>query len=130
MAAFDEGRHAQAFPSFGPERTGAPVVAFCRISDQPIRVREPVVAPDAVVLQDATLLHQVDVFQGMTADAYVLINSTHTLGELGLGSLATRVAPQYSGPGAATHPRDRPGGGGASCGAGTATTGGSACVRQ
>lgn len=89
MAAFDEGRHAQAFPSFGSERTGAPVVAFCRIADQPIRVREPVVAPDAVVVQDATLLHQVDVFQGLTADAYVLINSLHTLGELGLGALAT-----------------------------------------
>ena len=47
VAAFDEGRHAQAFPSFGSERTGAPVVAFCRVADQEIRVREPVVTPDA-----------------------------------------------------------------------------------
>ncbi|MGW4527305.1 universal stress protein [Amycolatopsis sp. NPDC004378] len=46
VAAFTEGRHAQAFPSFGSERTGAPVVAFCRISDGPIRTREPIVAPD------------------------------------------------------------------------------------
>ena len=42
VAAFAEGRHAQAFPSFGSERTGAPVVAFCRVADQEIRVREPV----------------------------------------------------------------------------------------
>jgi len=46
-AAFAEGHHAQAFPSFGSERTGAPVVAFCRIADSAIRVREPVMAPDA-----------------------------------------------------------------------------------
>lgn len=42
ISAFDEGRHAQAFPSFGSERTGAPVAAFCRIDDRPIRTREPV----------------------------------------------------------------------------------------
>lgn len=90
VAAFDEGRHAQAFPSFGSERTGAPVVAFCRIADVPIRVREPVVAPDAVLVQDATLLHQVDVFQGLRAGAFVLINSTQTFAELGLEDLVAR----------------------------------------
>ena len=52
VAAFVEGKHAQAFPSFGSERTGAPVVAFCRIDDRPIRVREPVVRPDALIVQD------------------------------------------------------------------------------
>jgi pyruvate ferredoxin oxidoreductase gamma subunit len=88
VAAFDEGRHAQAFPSFGSERTGAPVVAFCRISDQPIRVREPIMAPDAVVIQDATLLHQVDVLQGLGPDGYVLINSAGTWKQ-GLGSVLT-----------------------------------------
>ncbi|MGV1007405.1 MAG: 2-oxoacid:acceptor oxidoreductase family protein [Dermatophilaceae bacterium] len=87
IAAFAEGRHAQAFPSFGSERTGAPVVAFCRIADQPIRVREPVVAPDALVVQDATLLHQVDVFSGLKPGGYVLINSTATLGQLGLNQI-------------------------------------------
>ena len=46
VAAFAEGRHAQAFPSFGSERMGAPVVSFCRIDDRPIRTREPVMAPD------------------------------------------------------------------------------------
>ena len=48
VAAFDEGRHAQAFPTFGSERTGAPVVSFCRIDDRPIRLREPITDPDAV----------------------------------------------------------------------------------
>ena len=49
VAAFDEGRHAQALPTFGSERTGAPVVSFCRIDDRPIRLREPITDPDAVV---------------------------------------------------------------------------------
>src|SRR6188472_2566297 len=60
VAAFLEGEHAQAFPSFGSERTGAPVVAFCRIDDRDIRVREPILAPDVLIVQDPTLLHQVD----------------------------------------------------------------------
>jgi pyruvate ferredoxin oxidoreductase gamma subunit len=84
VAAFREGRHAQAFPSFGSERTGAPVVAFCRIDDREIRLREPVARPDALIIQDATLLHQVEVFSGVPADAYILINSTHSFAELGL----------------------------------------------
>ena len=63
IAAFEQGRHAQAFPSFGSERTGAPVVAFCRIDDHEIRLREPILAPDALIVQDPTLLHQVDVFR-------------------------------------------------------------------
>ena len=54
QAGFDEGAHAQAFPSFGSERTGAPVVAFCRIADKEIRVREPIMVPDAVIVQDET----------------------------------------------------------------------------
>ena len=84
VAAFAEGRHAQAFPSFGSERTGAPVVAFCRIDDVAIRVREPVMSPDALIVQDATLLHQVDVFAGLRAEGMVLINSTRQPVELGL----------------------------------------------
>ncbi len=87
VAAFAEGRHAQAFPSFGSERTGAPVVAFCRIADREIRVREPVVAPDAIVVQDRTLLHQVDVFAGLKKGGYVLINSSQTPGQLGVEEL-------------------------------------------
>ena len=84
VAAFREGRHAQAFPSFGSERTGAPVVAFCRMDDRPIRLREPIMAPDALIIQDPTLLHQVDVFSGLAPDGYVLINTTRSLDELGL----------------------------------------------
>ena len=86
-AAFAEGHHSQAFPSFGSERTGAPVVAFCRIADLAIRVREPVMAPDALIVQDETLLEQVDVFSGLPADGYVLINSTRTFTQLGLDEL-------------------------------------------
>jgi Pyruvate/2-oxoacid:ferredoxin oxidoreductase gamma subunit len=57
VAAFAEDRYAQAFPSFGSEGTGAPVAAFCRIDDQPIRTREPIAAPDAVVVADPTVMH-------------------------------------------------------------------------
>lgn len=84
IAAFDEGRHAQAFPSFGSERTGAPVVAFCRIDDKEIRLREPIMAPDALIIQDPTLLHQVDCFAGLKPDGYILINTNKTFEELGL----------------------------------------------
>jgi pyruvate ferredoxin oxidoreductase gamma subunit len=85
IAAFEEGRHAQAFPSFGSERTGAPVVAFCRIADQEIRLREPIMEPDALIIQDPTLLHQVDVFAGLKKDGYILINTNRSFEELGLG---------------------------------------------
>lgn len=95
VAAFEEGRHAQAFPSFGSERTGAPVVAFCRISDREIRLREPVVEPDAVIIQDPTLLHQIDVFAGLKADGYVLLNSRHSLAELGLSDLVKGRDPEH-----------------------------------
>jgi pyruvate ferredoxin oxidoreductase gamma subunit len=90
-AAFREGRHAQAFPSFGSERTGAPVAAFCRIDDAPIRLREPILEPDVVVVLDATLLHSVDVFQGLAPDGKVLVSSAHTPDELGLAELGPRV---------------------------------------
>ena len=87
VAAFDEGRHAQAFPSFGSERTGAPVVAFCRIADKEIRLREPIMEPDALIIQDATLLHQVDVFAGLKQDGYIVINTNKSFAELGLADL-------------------------------------------
>ena len=90
IAAFEQGRHAQAFPSFGSERTGAPVIAFCRIDDKEIRLREPILAPDVLIVQDPTLLHQVDVFQGLQPDGYVLINSKRSFHELGLGEIEAR----------------------------------------
>jgi pyruvate ferredoxin oxidoreductase gamma subunit len=94
VAAFREGRYAQAFPSFGSERTGAPVVAFCRIADHDIRAHEPIASPDALIIQDPTLLHQVDLFSGLREAGYVLINSSRGFSELGLGDLAARVRPE------------------------------------
>lgn len=93
IAAFNQGRHAQAFPSFGSERTGAPVVAFCRIDDRAIRLHEPITAPDALIIQDAHLLHQVDVFQGLGPQGFVLINSVRTPADLGLTDLSHRLPP-------------------------------------
>jgi pyruvate ferredoxin oxidoreductase gamma subunit len=96
-AAFREDRHAQAFPSFGSERMGAPVMSFCRIDDKPIRTHEPVTEPDALIIQDPTLLHQADIFggfrgvappgqqsAGLGVDGYMLVNSARDFGELGL----------------------------------------------
>lgn len=88
IAAFLQGNYAQAFPSFGSERTGAPVVAFCRIADREIRLREPVMQPDALIIQDPTLLHQVDVFGGLQQDGYVLINTSRSFEALGIGEIA------------------------------------------
>lgn len=83
MAAFKEGHYAQAFPSFGSERTGAPVVSYCRVSDEPIRSREPVLYPDIVIVQDPTLLPVMDVFSGLKSGGVVLINSGKDPSELG-----------------------------------------------
>jgi len=94
VAAFKQGHYAQAFPSFGSERTGAPVVAFCRIDDRDIRLREPILAPDVLIVQDPTLLQQVDVFQGLRPDGYVLINSKRSFDELGLGDISLRFRPE------------------------------------
>jgi pyruvate ferredoxin oxidoreductase gamma subunit len=97
IAAFDEGRHSQAFPTFGSERTGAPVVSFCRIDDEPITLHEPISEPDALIVQDPTLLHQVKVFEGVGDDAYVLINTSRSLDELGLADYAQRFRPERVG---------------------------------
>jgi pyruvate ferredoxin oxidoreductase gamma subunit len=90
VAAFVEGRHAQAFPSFGSERTGAPVVSFCRIAARPIRTREPIAEPDALIVVDPTLLHQVDVFGGLKPDGWVLMNTSKTFSEMRIEELFER----------------------------------------
>jgi pyruvate ferredoxin oxidoreductase gamma subunit len=95
VAAFEEGRYAQAFPSFGSERMGAPVMAFARIDDKEIRLREPVMQPDALIIQDPTLLHQVDLFKGLSEQGFILINSTRGFAELGLGEFASRFDPKH-----------------------------------
>jgi len=94
IAAFEGGRHAQAFPSFGSERTGAPVVAFCRMDEREIRLREPIMEPDALIIQDPTLLHQVDVFSGLKKDGYILINTTRSFDQLGLGDFVKWFHPE------------------------------------
>lgn len=91
VAAFGEGRHAQAFPSFGSERTGAPVVAFCRIADQEIRLREPVLEPDFLIIQDPTLFKVVDVFAGLRGEGYLLVNTNKSFAELHLGETVNRL---------------------------------------
>jgi pyruvate ferredoxin oxidoreductase gamma subunit len=91
VAAFTEGRYAQAFPSFGSERMGAPVVSFCRISDAPIRTHEPVSEPDALIIQDLTLLHQPGLLDGLSPGGYMLVNSTREPGDLGLDDYLARL---------------------------------------
>lgn len=78
-AAITEGKYAQAFPSFGPERRGAPVQAFNRISaDKQIRIRSSVTEPDIVVVLDSGLMSVVDVTSGMKPGGIVIVNSAKT----------------------------------------------------
>jgi pyruvate ferredoxin oxidoreductase gamma subunit len=96
VAAFRSGRHAQAFPSFGSERTGAPVMAFCRIDEQPIRLREPVLRPDLLIVQDSTLLRVVDVFAGLVPHGVALLNTQldwHALGIEGIARERVMLVP-------------------------------------
>jgi pyruvate ferredoxin oxidoreductase gamma subunit len=76
IAAFLEKKYASAFPSFGSERMGAPVTAFCRISDKEIRLREPILEPDAVIIQDRTVIESSNAFQGMVKSGFALVNSS------------------------------------------------------
>ena len=76
IAAFNDGYEAQAFPSFGVERTGAPIEAFARIADTPVRTREHVYRPDVIIVQDPTLLDAVDVTHGCHDETMAIINSS------------------------------------------------------
>ncbi|HNR13854.1 MAG TPA: pyruvate ferredoxin oxidoreductase subunit gamma [Thermodesulfobacteriota bacterium] len=80
LAAILEGKYAQAFPSFGPERRGAPVAAFCRIDDKPIRIRANVTRPDLVLVLDPSILRLVNVASGLKPDG-ILIANTRFSGE-------------------------------------------------
>ena len=90
-AAFRQGRAAQAIPSFGSERTGAPVVAFCRIAERAIRSHDPVTEPDVVVVQDPTMLHVPGILDGLRAGGLLLVNSTRRPEELGLPGGSARL---------------------------------------
>jgi 2-oxoisovalerate ferredoxin oxidoreductase gamma subunit len=90
-AFFREGWEVQAFPSFGAERTGAPVAAFLRVDRQPITLHCHIYEPDVVVVLDPLLMASVDVTAGLRAGGWVIVNSSRDPGELGLGE-AFRVA--------------------------------------
>ena len=75
LAAINEGKYAQAFPSFGPERRGAPVTAFVRIGNAPIKTREMIYRPDIVVVLDPTILKIVDVTAGLKKNGLLVLNS-------------------------------------------------------
>lgn len=76
QAALREGKFVQAFPDFGPERTGAPMKTFVRLSDEPIRTHEPIVDPDAVIVMDETLLGIVEVSKNLDKQENLIVNST------------------------------------------------------
>jgi pyruvate ferredoxin oxidoreductase gamma subunit len=82
QAAIKKGLYAQAFPSFGPERRGAPVQAFLRVSDKPIRLRSKVYKPDHVIILDSTLLGAVNPTDGLKKEGFVIINSNKSADEL------------------------------------------------
>ena len=91
VAAFEEGKHAQAVPSFGSERMGAPVVAYVRIDGKEIELREPVLEPDLLIVQDPTLFSAIDVFAGLREDGYLLVNTAKTMDELGIGEVVKKL---------------------------------------
>ncbi len=82
QAAIRKGKFVQAFPNFGPERTGAPMCAFVRISNEPIRTREPIVDPDCVLVLDETIADVVDVTKNVTGTEALIVNSKKEKGEL------------------------------------------------
>jgi pyruvate ferredoxin oxidoreductase gamma subunit len=82
LAAIEEGKYGQAFPSFGPERRGAPVMAFVRVSDEPIRTREKVYEPNFVVVLDESLLSIVNVEAGLREGGMVILNTTKSIDEV------------------------------------------------
>ena len=86
IAALEDGKYGQAFPFLGGggERRGKPIVAFCRLSDRPIRTRSRVHAPDYVIVQDATILSEVDVAEGLKQTGSILINTDKSVAALGL----------------------------------------------
>lgn len=92
IAAIDDGKYAQAFPSFGPERRGAPVAAFIRVSDKPIRTREKVYGPNVVMVLDPSILKIVNVAAGLKEGGTVIINTSKTPEEMaGLLNIKAKI---------------------------------------
>ncbi len=84
LAAFSDGKYAQAYPSFGSERMGSPVTTYVRIDERPIRVRTLIYHPNFVIIQDATLLATEPVLDGLKAGGLVLINTKRQVDALGI----------------------------------------------
>jgi len=84
IAAFSDGKQAQAFPSFGVERTGAPIESFARIDNKPIKIREHVYKPDVIIVQDPSLLNTVDITKGAGEKTLIIINTAKNKNELKL----------------------------------------------
>lgn len=82
LAAIEEGKYAQGFPSFGPERKGAPVAAFNRIDEKRIKVRSHIYTPDVVVVLDSSLVGLVDVTEGLKDDGILIVNTVKSAKEL------------------------------------------------
>lgn len=78
QSALGEGKHVQAFPSFGPERSGAPTKTYLRISNREIRTHEPITDPDIAVVLDETLLGTEPVTQGISEDESIIVNTAQT----------------------------------------------------
>lgn len=91
IAAFNDGKQSQAFPMFGVERTGAPVMAFSRISGEKIHLRQQVYEPDFVIVLDATVAGSVDVAKGLKPEGLLIINSDKPASQLGIKTLARIV---------------------------------------
>ena len=81
-AALSEGKYIQAFPEYGPERTGAPVQSFNRVSEEPIRIHCHVKSPDVVVVLDPTLIGPVDITAGLKDDGTVIVNTAASASEM------------------------------------------------
>ena len=93
IAAINKGNFAQAFPSFGPERRGAPVVAFCRVDDKKINIRAKVYHPDVVIVLDPGLLTLLDPTEGMSDDGILILNTKKAPGDIdALSGKSVRVA--------------------------------------
>jgi pyruvate ferredoxin oxidoreductase gamma subunit len=82
LSAINEGNYGQAFPSFGPERRGAPVVAFCRVDDKQIKVRTEINNPDLVLVLDPSILRIVNVTAGLKEEGILITNTKYTADEI------------------------------------------------
>lgn len=91
IAAFKNGRQAQAFPSFGVERTGAPVEAYARLDNQPIIIREQIYQPDILIIQDASLLDSIDLTKGAGKKTIAIINTAKAKPDLKINLPKTNI---------------------------------------